>query len=153
MELEEYASVQTFIAKIRHTPSEKTESIQTLPAIQGVIDLENCLFKSAAINFLSIPFELSSSLWKYLSGRDIAIYGCLCALGSLNRSELKTKVMENSNFKQFLELEPRMTEVLRAFYYSKFTSCFEILDKLKVSDYSCMFLFRLERISIGYLSP
>ena len=149
MEARDYATIQTYITKLRQVPAnlEKANSMSTISVIQGVVDMENRQFKSAAAYFLSISFDQTIHLWKvcvfwcsssnhfsiqYVSPRDLAIYGCLSALASFDRSDLKSKVMENTDFKQFLELEPQMREILRAFYHSRFGDCFKILEQLKV---------------------
>ena len=47
-----------------------------------------------------------------LSLNNVAVYGGLCALASLDRQSLKTQVLQSLCFKQFLELEPTMREIL-----------------------------------------
>jgi len=60
------------------------------------------------------------------------VYGGLCALASFDRSELKSKVIDNAEFKQFLELEPHIRELIHGFYNSKYSVVLDILDKWKV---------------------
>ena len=40
-----------------------------------------------------------------MSPIDLAVYGGLCALAAFDRYEMKTKVLENPDFKQFMELD------------------------------------------------
>jgi len=40
--------------------------------------------------------------------QDVATYGALCALASFDRAELKAKVIDNINFRSFLELVPEV---------------------------------------------
>ena len=47
-----------------------------------------------------------------ISSSNVATYGGLCSLASLDRKQLKEKVLQSPNFKQFLELEPCMREVI-----------------------------------------
>lgn len=68
-----------------------------------------------------------------ISPNDIAVYGGLCALASFDRSELKSKVIDNAEFKQFLELEPHIRELIHGFYNSKYSVVLDILDKWKVN--------------------
>ena len=63
------------------------------------------------------------------------MYGGLCALASFDRNELRTKVFENSDFKQYLELEPTIRELLYSFYNSRYTVCLEIMNRMKVGYY------------------
>ena len=69
-----------------------------------------------------------------LSPNDIAIYGGLCALASMDSHELRTKVLENQPFRQFLELEPHLRRAISMFCSSKFTSCLAVLESY-AADY------------------
>ena len=39
-----------------------------------------------------------------------------------------------SSFKQFLEHQPQLREILHKFYGSKYAKCFELLEHMKVCD-------------------
>jgi COP9 signalosome complex subunit 1 len=41
-------------------------------------------------------------------------------------------VLDNTEFKQFLELEPHIRELIHGFYHSKYSVVLGILDKWKV---------------------
>jgi COP9 signalosome complex subunit 1 len=69
---------------------------------------------------------------KVLCPADVAVYGGLCALASFNRQELKSKVLDNTEFRQFLEIEPQMREVIHFFYHSHYHACLSALEKWKV---------------------
>lgn len=45
-------------------------------------------------------------LIQVLSPEDVAVYGGLCALATLEREELKSRVVDSPAFKAFLELVP-----------------------------------------------
>lgn len=62
----------------------------------------------------------------------MAVYGGLLALATFDRSELKSRVFQNVQFKQFLEAEPVLKAVLVSFYNSKYTDCLSSLDTMKV---------------------
>lgn len=47
-------------------------------------------------------------------------YGSLCALATFSRTELKQRVLDNSAFKEFLELYPEMREMVKAFASSRY---------------------------------
>jgi COP9 signalosome complex subunit 1 len=63
-----------------------------------------------------------------LSPNDIAIYGALCALATMDTNELRSRVLENQNFRQFLELEPHLRRAINMFCSSKFSSSLGVLD-------------------------
>jgi len=85
----------------------------------------------AARKFLETNPELGCSFNEILSPQDVATYGALCALASFDRCEIKAKVLDNSNFRNFLELVPEVRELIRDFYNSRYTSCLKILDMIK----------------------
>ena len=100
----------------------------------ALADLVNHNYNNAAQKFLSLKFEsfdyryYSLKLttgWRHqvqckckrefsevISSSNVATYGGLCSLASLDRKQLKEKVLQSPNFKQFLELEPCMREVI-----------------------------------------
>ncbi len=43
--------------------------------------------------------------------QDIALYGGLCALASFDRAELKSRIISNITFREFLELAPEVRAV------------------------------------------
>ena len=137
MEIDGHPLIQATIAKLRQVPAipEKGNTSKFLPVIFGMMDLESGNFKGAAKQFLLTPFEKAESeMWQFVSPIDLAIYGSLCSMVAFDRKELKTKVFENVEFKQFLELEPMIRETLRAFYHSRFSECFRTLERMKVCN-------------------
>lgn len=42
---------------------------------------------------------------------DMAVYGGLCALATFSREEMKRRVLDNSSFKNFLDLVPQVRRV------------------------------------------
>ena len=97
-----------------------------------------------------------------ISPQDVAIFGGLCALAMFDRAELKTKVrrppmllfarlafspthpsclsvcpnshqvLDNTAFKNFLELVPQVRELIADFYNSRYASCLNYLQQLRV---------------------
>ena len=82
-----------------------------LSCASGLAELAARKYPSAARRFLSVSFE-SFHYPELVSAGNVAIYGGLTALATLNRKELKESVLQSSNFKQFLELEPAMRETI-----------------------------------------
>ena len=92
----------------------------------ALADLVNHNYNNAAQKFLSLKFEsfdyryhksgednfLYFEFSEVISSSNVATYGGLCSLASLDRKQLKEKVLQSPNFKQFLELEPCMREVI-----------------------------------------
>jgi COP9 signalosome complex subunit 1 len=143
MELGTFSHVASYITKAESNPDipDKDSVIAGLSAAQGLINFKGKMFKKAANNFISIPFASFRPL-PYFTQMDVALYGGICALSTFDRQELKTRVVENSDFKQFLytviyfrEVEPQVSELIHSFYNSKYKQCLEIMELLKVFSF------------------
>ncbi|CAB4013176.1 COP9 signalosome complex subunit 1 [Paramuricea clavata] len=101
-----------------------------LKCAAGLAELALKKYKSAAKHFLLAQFD-HFEYKELISAHDVAVYGGLCALATFDRQELRTKVLSNSSFKLFLELDPQIRDVLHKFYESQYASCLKILDDIK----------------------
>jgi len=90
-------------------------------------------YRYAAKAFLAVPPELSTNYNSVISPQDIATYGGLCALATLDRGELTTSVLKSVSFKQFLEKVPAMNELLLDFKNSRYASMLKHMEDLRVS--------------------
>merc|ERR1712137_1438581 len=75
--------------------------------------------------------ELGSGFNEVISAQDIALYGGLCALAAFDRAELRSKLIDNTGFRSYLELFPEVRELVHDFYASRYASCLAYLEKLK----------------------
>ena len=115
-----------------------------LPAAMGIALLCSGNYKNAAEKFLEVDPRMTSAKLddpedeeaynEILTPNDVAVYGGLCALASMNRNELQKCVLENSSFRNYLELEPHIRRAISFFVSSKYSSCLSILDAYR-SDY------------------
>ncbi|KAJ3258091.1 COP9 signalosome complex subunit 1 [Boothiomyces macroporosus] len=133
LEMDNYSNINTFILKANQVVAspEKQMYMNKFTAVSGLMHLKNSQFKQAALKFLEVPFDIAPKLWSFIAAKDIALYAGLTALASFDRNDLKSKILENQNFKNFLELEPQIRELIKAFYHSKFTNCFEIMANMQ----------------------
>ncbi|KAJ1565529.1 cop9 signalosome complex subunit, partial [Nowakowskiella sp. JEL0078] len=134
IELGNFTHAQSFIVKAESITDIPDRAIvqSKLKCALGLVNLvESGKFARAAKSFLEISFDIGSSYNDVVSPHDVAIYGGLCALAAFDRQDLKSKVFENSDFKQFLDLEPQIRDLLQNFYNSKYTVCLELLDRMK----------------------
>ena len=142
-----WLTVQSNVQKIRNAihKNAETEKIQAkLSAAMGLAQLASSHYKDAALSFLDTdPRMIQAKLDdpndeeaynEIITPNDIALYGGLCALASMTRTELKTRVLENTKFRNYLELEPHIRRAISFFVSQKFSSCLSILDTYK-SDY------------------
>jgi COP9 signalosome complex subunit 1 len=62
------------------------------------------------------------------SPNDVAIYGGLLALATMDRKELQARVLDNQNFRTFLELEPHIRKAISLFVNGRYSACLAILE-------------------------
>lgn len=170
IEMDNWVLVQSYVAKAESTfesvphgaadPDAKIRAKAT--CCSGLALMASSDFAGAARAFLGVKFDNSSDFPELMSARDVGIYGGLAALATFDRKQVKEKVIENTSFKEFLELVPEVREVIKAFYSSKYASCLSILEKMKpdlLLDIFLQphigFLYRRirERALVQYFSP
>ncbi|XP_062513626.1 COP9 signalosome complex subunit 1-like [Corticium candelabrum] len=110
-----------------------------LKCAAGLAELANKKYKNAARYFLQVSFD-HCDFPDMLSPSNVAVYGSLCALATFDRHELQQKLVGSSSFKQFLELEPQLRDVIQKFYNSQYASCLNTLAELKDNLMLDMFL-------------
>lgn len=142
-----WMNVQTQILKVQANsgalkPEERGVYETIVSAVHGLAQMASGSYRDAAEQFLKVDasFITADTVagidWKraVLSANDIAVYGGLCALASMSRAELQTRVLSNTNLGQFLELEPHIRRAIALFCSSKYSACLEILEQYR-TDY------------------
>lgn len=144
--MQNWPHVQTYVHKALSVPDlivENTVTVTTekqkktnsdilakLKCASGLAELAQKQYKAAARLFLQVSFDhLDYS--QILSAHDVAIYGGICALATFDRDELQKNVLSSSSFKQFLELQPHLRDILHKFYASQYAMCLHLLDQMK----------------------
>jgi COP9 signalosome complex subunit 1 len=112
--------------------NEEKVLISKLNAAAGLAHLDAKKYKQAAKKFIETYFELGNSFSDVISPFDIAIYGGLCALATYDRPELKKRVIDNPDFKNYLDLVSDMRDLINDFYNSKYGSCLDKLSRFHV---------------------
>eukprot|EP01121_Diplochlamys_sp_Union-15-3_P013626 TRINITY_DN425_c0_g1_i2.p1 TRINITY_DN425_c0_g1~~TRINITY_DN425_c0_g1_i2.p1 ORF type:complete len:467 (-),score=86.86 TRINITY_DN425_c0_g1_i2:119-1489(-) len=132
IELSNFAHVLNYVAKAEQTPELKDKAtIAKLKACAGLAHLEGRKYKNAAKKFIETSFDIGHNFSEILLPQDIAIYGGFCALASYDRQQLKT-VIDNPQFKNFLELVPSIRDLINDFYNSKYASFLDNLEKFRL---------------------
>ncbi|GMI69650.1 ARABIDOPSIS THALIANA FUSCA 6, EMBRYO DEFECTIVE 78, CONSTITUTIVE PHOTOMORPHOGENIC 11 [Hibiscus trionum] len=132
IEMGQFSNVTSYVSKAEQTPEAlDPPTVAKLCCAAGLAHLEAKKYKLAARKFLEVGPELGNSYSEVIAPQDVATYGGLCALASFDRTELKNKVIDNINFRDFLELVPEVREVINDFYSSHYASCLEYLGNLK----------------------
>ncbi|KNG47462.1 cop9 signalosome subunit 1 [Stemphylium lycopersici] len=140
-----WTSVQANLAKSEATQLKGEEKAKLEPIISasnGLCQMALSSYREAATAFLGtsaayLTMEPAAYIkWQkeVISPNDIAVYGGLCALAYMDRSELQNKVLGNSEFRNFLELEPHIRRAINLFCNSKYSACLEVLEGYR-NDY------------------
>lgn len=86
-------------------------------------------FEEAAKELLGANFHEPSSTYDHMaSPHDIAIYGGLLALATMDRKKLQAHVLEHQTFRIFLEHEPHIRKAIGFFVAARYSSCLSILE-------------------------
>lgn len=151
--LKNMSHVSFYISKIESMKIDpkKSKTGPILCGLKGLVNLDHGNYKAAANHFLEVQFGMDlgqvrapsifthTHVLQLFIPRDVAVYGGLCALASLDRSELKQRVFSNAQFKQFLEDEPGIKDILVYFYDSKYKEFVKALEKLRVISFVSRF--------------
>lgn len=108
-------------------------------ACAGLSLLVRGSYSAATGRFLEVNNEsseekvgiLQKEFGDILALEDVATYGALCALATLDRAMLTKQVMEREEFRVLLELVPDVREVVYDFYHSRYTRCLETLARIR----------------------
>lgn len=133
----DWFGVQQAAAKYNAGPKPDDEKAKNQPKISAAVGLsylEQGNYLEAANQFLAAEPTLGDSYNDILTANDVAVYGGLCALASMGRNELQRNVLENNQFRNYLELEPHIRRAVSSFCNSKFQSCLDILEEYR-ADY------------------
>ncbi|KAI9724825.1 MAG: hypothetical protein M1812_000101 [Candelaria pacifica] len=132
-----WISVQTTALKIRDLTLKPELEAEVRPKLFASVALSYLAtgnYKEAASSFLMVDFSLGDSFNQVMTSNDIAVYGGLCALASMGRTELQLRVLENASFRNFLELEPHIRRAIGYFCNLKYRDCLETLEAYR-TDY------------------
>ncbi|KAJ9563419.1 hypothetical protein OSB04_008579 [Centaurea solstitialis] len=134
IEMGQFAHVTSYVSKAEQNKTDLDPiTVAKLQCAAGLAHLEAKKYKHAARKFLETAPELGNNYSEVIAAQDVATYGGLCALASFDRAELKAKVIDNINFRNFLELVPEVRELIHDFYSSHYASCLDYLGNLKAN--------------------
>ena len=142
VEQQSWLSVETTVQKLLSYNQEG--SIAKAVAAMGLAHLETGMYGSAAKSFIACDASIlqgktngkskDESFTEILNPNDVAIYGALCALASMERNELQTRVLDNPDFRAYLELEPHLRSAISSFIGGKYSACLGIIESYR-ADY------------------
>ena len=151
IERRSWSMVQTMVngleanSSVPYTADDRARLAMLAPPCLGIAHLGQQQYHAAAEAFLSTsPEYLTSELVEaserggvvgfreeVMTGSDIAIYGTLCALASMDRVQLKKRVLENTAFRSFFELEPHLRRAVDLFCKTKYRACLDVLERYR----------------------
>ena len=99
-------------------------------ALMGVTKMCTRHYLQAADKLVTVDHEVFE-FSDLFSTTDIAYYGCFCALASYDRNQLKEKVLNNGNFRKFMEPEGKLVDLIQAFRNNSFTTVFQLLEEMR----------------------
>ncbi|KAG6033953.1 hypothetical protein E4U19_006066 [Claviceps sp. Clav32 group G5] len=86
-------------------------------------------FEEAIKELLGTNFNEPPTMYNHMaSPNDIAIYGGLLALATMDREKLQAHVLEHQTFRIFLEHEPHIRRAIGFFVGARYSSCLSILE-------------------------
>ncbi|KAK0646488.1 26S proteasome subunit RPN7-domain-containing protein [Cercophora newfieldiana] len=133
----EWSMVNAHLAKMGgHQGPEDEKALQPyLKITQGIAYLGLDQYHEAALSFLAADAGVPSTAYNEIaSANDVAVYGGLLALASMERTALQNMVLDNSTFRTFLELEPHIRRAVTQFVNGRYSACIATLEAHK-SDY------------------
>lgn len=137
IEQKNWIAVSSNVQKIRGVmgaPDDDKTLQPYLCVAEGLSNMDNGDYYAAANQFLATESGMGSSCNTVVSPNDVAVYGGLCALATMERSELQSRVLENSNFRAYLELEPHIRRAISFFVNSRYSACLNVLEAYR-TDY------------------
>lgn len=133
IETSNFNLINQYVQKAEQTPdissNEDKIAVSKIAVASALFNLEAKKYKNVAKKLLECDISLENGFNDVISLQDITIYTGLTALATFDRRELYN-LLDNSNFKNFLELVPQIRELIQDFYESRYTSALEVLDKL-----------------------
>ncbi|KAI1448244.1 26S proteasome subunit RPN7-domain-containing protein [Annulohypoxylon stygium] len=129
------ANVNKVLAVNTTNSNEQNSELPYQKITSGLAQLGLGKFYEAARCFLEVGDLANCQRYNdTVSANDIATYGGLLALASMERSELQSRVLENSSFRSYLELEPHVRKAVSMFVNGRYSSCLEIIESY-ANDY------------------
>ncbi|KAK4043972.1 26S proteasome subunit RPN7-domain-containing protein [Parachaetomium inaequale] len=130
----EWGMVSAHLSKMggaQHAEEEK--AVQPyLKIAHGIALLGQEKYKDAALSLLTADSSIPASTYSELASQsDVAIYGGLLALASMDRNELQTNVLDNVQFRTFLEQAPHIRRAVAQFVSGRYSACIAILESYR----------------------
>jgi hypothetical protein len=124
------ASVRDTIARAEHTVMGEIDDPlfhHKLRVANALANLAEGKYLESAKLFTSVSIDLTNQFNSVISAEDLAMYGSLLGLATMDRGALHASVIDGP-FKGRLELVPAMKEALRHYSLAEYGQCISILQ-------------------------
>lgn len=132
IQMRDWSSVTLQAGKIAGliSPDTSDEASRYVKVSRGIASLHTGALEDAARAFTSVPpaGDRSWSDGDVASANDVAVYGAILGLATMERPQLRSDVLESSSFRPYLELEPHLRKALGFYVNGKYKACLEILE-------------------------
>ncbi|KAJ9461530.1 hypothetical protein DIPPA_00154 [Diplonema papillatum] len=132
VELQSWIVVNQYSTKAEMLARGNNDAMARIKVARALMLLDGKKYESVSLKLLEIPPAALAGVRSLVTPSDIVTYTCLCSLATLNRSQLKSKLIDNPSFHAYQDLCPQLHRVVRDFYNSDY-SCLKTLDGLKTS--------------------
>ncbi len=111
--------------------------------VSGLAHLGTEKYYDAARSFLEVGDPAICQQYNDIATpNDVATYGGLTALASMDRTELQARVLDNSGFRNYLELEPHIRKAISMFVNGRYSACLTILESYRADYLLDIYLYR-----------
>lgn len=133
----DWANVLSNVGKISNIQSGYDEQEQQAytKVASGVALLGMGNFHDAAMTLIHTNPNVSPTEYSTVaSPNDVAIYGGLLSLATMDRTALQSRILDNQSFRTFLEHEPHIRKAISLFVNGRYSTCLSILESTR-ADY------------------
>jgi len=127
----EWSMVAAHLSKMNSNQTQEDEkTLQPYIKIAtGISLLGQERYREAAESILQANSDVAITHYAEIaSPSDVAVYGGLLALASMDRKDLQEHVLDNSSFRTFLEREPHIRRAVSQFVNGRYSACLDTLE-------------------------
>ncbi|KAJ2852394.1 hypothetical protein IWW36_000281 [Coemansia brasiliensis] len=130
-----WLQVATFVQRTESVVPKPSESmVVEIAAMKVQADFGDGKWSAAVAGLKQLSVEKMSAAGLVAKGvvlpRDIALYGTLAGLASLQRDQIKASLLDDALFGQFLDSMPECLTLLQSYHGAKYTDALTHLDKI-----------------------
>lgn len=130
-----YTHVLDYARKVEGLPEAQANPVAAaqLACALGLMHLDGRKYHAAARKLTEVTPDLGGAWAEVVAPRDVALAGTLCALATLSREELGSRVVHSAPFREFLDTVPEVRDAASDFLASRYARCLAHLEALRPS--------------------